>query len=60
MLGDVDRLEDTHVVSWTESGMITEIDDAGELIWRLEAEIGTAIGRLTPTDSLYDLGAGEP
>lgn len=55
LLGDVKRIGDTRLVSWTEFGMLTEVDDEGEVVWRAETELGTGLGRATWVESLYNL-----
>lgn len=54
LLGDVKRLGTTHLVSWTEFGMLTEVGDDGSVVWRAETEVGTGFGRATWVADLYD------
>jgi outer membrane protein assembly factor BamB len=46
VLGDVLKLENTYLVSWTVEGMLTEITPDGTVVWRASSELGTATGRL--------------
>lgn len=55
LLGDVKRLDDTYLVSWTELGMLTEVDEDGRVVWQAQAELGTGFGRVTWVPSLYEL-----
>lgn len=55
LLGDVKRLGDTRLISWTESGMLTEVNEAGEVVWQAETELGTGLGRATWIADLYTL-----
>lgn len=55
VFGDAQKLENTYMSSWTEFGRLQEISADGEIVWRAESEIGTAIGRAIWTDDLYDL-----
>ena len=53
-LGDALRLDngDT-IVSWSTAGQLEQVDAEGELIWRINTDLGTAFGYLSHTDSLY-------
>lgn len=53
--GDAQKLGDTYLTVWSEFGRIEEVSADGTVVWRVETEIGTAIGRSTWTDDLYDL-----
>lgn len=55
LLGDIQRLPDTWMVSWAEFGTLTELDADGEVVWRAETELGTGLGRATWVNDLYDL-----
>ena len=53
LLGDVRKLDDTYLISWTVGGMLTEVDSAGTVVWRASAELGNATGRVLVLPSLY-------
>lgn len=55
LLGDAKRLGDTRLVSWTEFGLLTEVDEAGEVVWQAETDLGTGLGRATWIADLYSL-----
>lgn len=45
ILGDSNALPDGHVlVSWGFAGTLTEVDEAGELVWKGSASLGTIMG----------------
>jgi len=44
-LGDVDRLDDGNtLITWSAAGQIEEVTPAGEVIWRIRAQLGAAFG----------------
>ena len=52
-LGDVSRLENGNtLVTYSNQGQIDEVNADGEVVWRLNFELGGAIGYLTPLVSL--------
>lgn len=59
MLGDVRKLEHTYLTSWTTFGLLMEVTPEGEVVWRAEAEVGNAIGRVHWLKSLYELSEQE-
>ncbi len=59
LLGDVKRLGDTYLASWTEFGMLTEVTAEGEVVWRAETDLGTGLGRVTWLPDLYTLETEE-
>ncbi len=53
-LGDVSRLDDGHtLVTFSNQGQIDEVDADGELVWRLNASLGGAVGYTTFLEDLY-------
>jgi hypothetical protein len=47
-LGDVSRLENGHTrVTWGSAGQIDEVDQQGELIWRINTDLGGILGYVT-------------
>ena len=53
LLGDVRKLEDTYMISWTLEGMLTEVTPEGTVVWRASSDLGTATGRVLVLDALY-------
>ncbi|GDX80598.1 hypothetical protein LBMAG42_24090 [Deltaproteobacteria bacterium] len=54
LLGDARRLPNGNtLVSWTISGMLTEITPVGEVVWRAEVDLGSATGRLVYVPDIY-------
>lgn len=54
LLGDVRQLDGGNVlVSWTLSGMFTEVTPAGEVVWRAQTELGASTTRVSFLESLY-------
>ncbi|GDX82852.1 hypothetical protein LBMAG42_46630 [Deltaproteobacteria bacterium] len=54
ILGDVRRLDGgNYLVSWTMSGMLTEVTPDGRVVWRASAELGSAIGRTGYLETFY-------
>ena len=53
-LGDVSRLDSGNtLVTFSNQGQIDEVDDAGDVVWRLSAELGGALGYATFFEDLY-------
>jgi hypothetical protein len=56
LLGDVRKLpDDSYLASWTPLGMIHRLDAAGAVTWQVEAELGSATGRVSFIEDLYTL-----
>lgn len=53
--GDAQKLRDSYLTVWTGFGMIEEVSRDGSVVWKVEAEVGNALGRSTWVDDLYDL-----
>lgn len=54
LLGDAKRLPNGNtLVSWTISGMVTEISPEGEVVWRASGDLGGATGRLVYVPDIY-------
>lgn len=52
-LGDVSRLPSGHtLVTWSMAGQVDEVDAEGELVWRLNVELGAGIGYTTWLEQL--------
>lgn len=53
-LGDVSRLDSGNsLVTFSNQGQIDEVDPDGELLWRLNASLGGAIGYTTFLEDLH-------
>ena len=54
MLGDVARMDngDT-VVDWAVAGEIDRVTEEGEVIWRVNTELGYAFGFMEQVGDLY-------
>ncbi len=53
-LGSTQRLDTgATVVTWSTAGQIEEVDADGQLVWRLNADIGAGIGFTTWMEDLY-------
>jgi hypothetical protein len=53
LLGDAQRLPSGNtLVSWGNVGMLTEVDPSGEVVWRLNSDIGHGIGFHTGLSAL--------
>lgn len=58
ILGDLISLPDgTWLSSWTNSGLLVELDAGGEVVWSAAAAIGTGTGRVVWVPDLYDMRA---
>ena len=56
LLGDARRLPNGNtLVSWTISGMLTEITPDGVVVWRASVDLGSATGRLVYVSDIYDV-----
>ncbi len=54
-LGDARRLPGDHVlVSWTSEGTLEEVTREGEVLWRVQLDLGGAWGRVLWVPDLYD------
>ncbi len=54
VLGDVERLPNHHVlVAWSTAGVLEEVTPEGEVVWRLQTELGGGFGYATWRSSLY-------
>lgn len=54
--GDARRLPNDNVLaSWTTAGMLTEVTRAGEVVWRVESDVGNALGRVHWMRDLYTM-----
>lgn len=52
-LGDVDRLDDgSTLIAWDLGGRLEQVDADGELIWQVEADVGSAFGYIHRVDAL--------
>ncbi len=47
LLGDVQRLGDDSLVVWSARGRADLVDEEGEVLWRVNTDLGTAFGYLT-------------
>lgn len=57
-LGSVQRVQEDHtMVTWSTAGRVEEVDPGGDVVWRLETELGTGVGYTT---WLEDLQPGNP
>jgi hypothetical protein len=53
-LGDASRLETGHTLAtFSNQGQIDEVDEEGDLVWRLNAGLGGALGYATFLEDLY-------
>ena len=57
-MGDVDRLDNGNtLITWSAAGQVEEVTPAGEVVWRLRAQIGAGFGfslwRQTLTDTVH-------
>lgn len=60
LLGDGRLLDNGNVLtSWTSLGIIKEHASDGTVVWQIESELGTAVGRVTMLEDLYTLSRGE-
>ncbi len=56
LLGDARRLPGGNTLAcWTSAGLMTELTPDGDVVWRLDTDIGTAMGRVTWIEDLYQL-----
>ncbi len=55
IFGDAQKLGDTYMTSWTTLGRLQEVSAEGEVVWRAETDIGTAMGRAVWIADLYDI-----
>ncbi|NQT79563.1 MAG: aryl-sulfate sulfotransferase, partial [Candidatus Aminicenantes bacterium] len=54
--GDVWRLPTGNtLITWSSAGQIDEVTPEGELVWRLNAELGAGFGYVVWTDDLYSV-----
>lgn len=60
IFGDVEKLGDTYMTTWTGLGLMQEIAVNGDVVWRAEAEIGYAWGRGRWVKDLYTLETASP
>jgi hypothetical protein len=52
-LGDVSRLPQDHtLITWSSQGQVDEVTRAGDVVWRLRADMGAGLGYTTWLDSL--------
>ncbi|MCP4809100.1 MAG: hypothetical protein GY913_13215 [Proteobacteria bacterium] len=57
-LGSVQRVDGDHtMVTWSTAGRVEEVDADGELVWRLETDLGTGVGYTTWLPNLQLSGA---
>ncbi len=55
-LGDVERLDSGNtMVTFSNQGQIDEVDPGGEVVWRLSADMGGAVGYATFMEDLYSV-----
>lgn len=60
LLGDGRWLDNgNYLTAWTSAGIIAEVTPKGEIVWQVELEVGTGVGRVTMLDNLYDLTRAE-
>ena len=53
-VGDVHRFDSGNtMVAFSTGGQLDEIDADGELVWRLNLDLGGAVGYVLAVDSLY-------
>jgi len=56
VLGDLKKIsDDRSIASWTQFGMLTEIDADGTVVWQAETALGSALGRIVWIPDLYEL-----
>jgi len=54
LLGDARRLPNGNTLtSWTQAGMLVELTPEGDEVWRIEADVGTMMGRVSYLEELY-------
>ena len=54
--GDASRLPDGHtLITWSAQGQIDEVDEAAELLWQLNLDLGGGLGYVTHVDTLPGL-----
>jgi hypothetical protein len=54
VLGDVDRLENGNtIVMFSTAGQLDVVNDQGQVLWRLNTDLGNAMGYFERVDSLY-------
>ena len=54
LLGDARKLPNGNVlISWTSAGLLTEVTPAGEVVWRVDTEVGHNFARLRWIEDLY-------
>jgi Arylsulfotransferase (ASST) len=62
VMGDVRRLGDHRIITWSELGSITELSATDEVVWEVDWTRGppldAIIGRIVPIDDLYPPAAG--
>jgi hypothetical protein len=52
-MGDVTRLESGNtLVTWSSAGMVDEVAPDGEVIWRLQLDLGGGLGYVTRIDAM--------
>lgn len=52
-LGDVDRLDDgSTLIAWDLGGRLEQVDAEGNLLWQVEANVGSAFGYVHRVDAL--------
>jgi len=60
VLGDVARLPNGNdLVAWSTAGVVEEATPDGEVVWKLQTQLGGGIGYVTWRRTLYSRGAGE-
>ncbi len=53
--GDAEKLTETWLTTWTTLGRMQEISAEGDVVWRMETELGYALGRGRWVEDLYTL-----
>ena len=59
-LGDVDRLDNGNtLITWSSAGQLEEVNPAGDVVWRVRAELGAAFAFTRHRKALTDLADEE-
>ena len=56
VLGDIKKIaDDRYLTVWSQFGMLVELDTAGDIVWKAETALGSAVGRIVWVPDLYEL-----
>ena len=56
-MGDVDRLDSgDSLITWSTAGVVDEVSPDGEVLWRVQLNLGAGLGYLTVVDTLPGMG----